>query len=139
MLVKKNDWQILFYDFIEKNRFKPFKWGTWDCCKFSNACIKAMTGEDLIPKELKWKNEEEALESIKNYGGTLSNSIKKACKLKGLVEIDKNHMQLGDLVVYKEETELAGIFDGSLVLTPQDEILSAKSNVNVVAVWRING
>lgn len=135
---KKLDWQILFYDFIEENRFKPFKWGSWDCCKFSNACIKAMTGEDLIPKELSWKNEEEALKSIKDYGGTLSNAIKKASKLKGLVEVDKKHMQLGDLVVYKEETELAGMFDGSLVLTPQDEILSAKSNVNVVAVWRIN-
>ena len=51
---KKIDWQIEFDNFIEKNRFKGFKWGSWDCCKFSNACIKAMTDEDLIPKELKF-------------------------------------------------------------------------------------
>ena len=31
MLVKKTDWNILFDQFIEKNRFKPFKWGSWDC------------------------------------------------------------------------------------------------------------
>ena len=62
---KLPDWEIYFDDFILKNQNKPFAWGSWDCCKFSNACIIAITGEDLIPKKLKWKNEEEAMKSIK--------------------------------------------------------------------------
>lgn len=136
-MIKKADWSIEFDNFITKNRFKGFKWGSWDCCKFSNACIKAMTGEDLIPKELKWKNEEEAMRSIKEYGKTLSKSIEKACKSKGVQKIDKAFMQKGDLVVYKEESELVGISDGFKVLTPTDDMVIAKQNVDIISVWRI--
>mgnify|MGYP003641123875 FL=1 len=138
MLVKKTDWNILFDQFIEKNRFKPFKWGSWDCCKFSNAVIKAMTGEDLIPKELKWKTEAEAMRSIEQYGKTLSKSIAKACKEKGVTKVDKAFMQKGDLVVYKEESELVGMSDGVKVLTPSDDMVVAKQNVNIISVWRVS-
>ena len=137
MLVKKTDWQILFDEFIETNMFKGFEWGAWDCCKFSNACIKAITGEDLIPKELSWKNEKEAMKSIKEYGGTLSKSIAKACKAKGVQKIDKAFMQKGDLVVYKEESELVGITDGCKVITPTDDRLACKQNVDILSVWRV--
>jgi len=136
---KKLDWQIEFHKFIDENRFKGFAWGSWDCCKFANACIKAMTGEDLIPKELSWKNEEEALKSIKDYGGTLKNSIKKASKKKNLLEIDLDHLQIGDLVVYKEESQLVGIYDGNFVLTPTDNKLGVVKNANILSAWRIDG
>jgi len=137
-MFKKTDWSIYFDEFLAKNRFVPFAWGSWDCCKFSNACIKAMTGEDLIPKELSWKNEEEAMRSIKEYGKTLSKSIEKACKAKGVQKIDKAFMQKGDLVVYKEESELVGISDGFKVLTPSDDMVVAKQNVNIISVWRVS-
>ena len=136
-MIKKADWSIEFDNFITKNRFKGFKWGSWDCCKFSNACIKAMTGEDLIPKELKWKNEAEAMKSIKEYCKTLSKSIEKACKAKGVQKIDKAFMQKGDLVVYKEESELVGMSDGFKVLSPTDDMVVAKQNVDIISVWRI--
>lgn len=135
---KKIDWQIEFDKFVEKNRFKPFKWGSWDCVTFSVACIKAMTGEDLKPKELKWKNKTEAQKTIKEYGKTLNNSLAKACKKKGLVNVDTNYLQKGDLVVYKEESELVGIFDGNRFLTPTEDRLGAKQDVNVISAWRVN-
>ena len=138
MLIKKADWSIEFDTFITKNRFVPFAWGSWDCCKFSNAVIKAMTGEDLIPKELSWENEEEAMRSIKEYGKTLSKSIEKACKTKGVQKVDKAFMQKGDLVVYKEESELVGISDGFKVLTPSDDMVVAKQNVDIISVWRVS-
>lgn len=138
MLVKKTDWSIEFDTFITKNRFVPFAWGSWDCCKFANAVIKEMTGEDLIPKELNWKNEEEAMRSIKEYGKTLSKSIAKACKEKGVMQVDKAFIQKGDLVVYKEESELVGISDGFKVLTPSDDMIVAKQNVNIISVWRVS-
>ena len=138
MISKKDNWEILFDEFIAQNRFKPFKWGSWDCCKFSNAVIKAMTGVDLIPTELKWKNEKEAMRSIEQYGKTLSKSIAKACKEKGVTKVDKAFMQKGDLIVYKEATELVGISDGSKVLTPSDDMVVAKKNVNILSVWRVS-
>ena len=52
---RKENWQISFFNCIETNYNKSFEWGKWDCCKFSDACIKAMTGESLIPKEWQWQ------------------------------------------------------------------------------------
>lgn len=133
------DWEIEFNVFIEKNKNKPFKWGSWDCCKFSNALIKKITNEDLIPKSLKWTDEKSAMKAIKTYNKTLLKSIEKACKSKGVKEIDKAYMTKGDLVVYKEESELVGISDGMNVLTPTDDGIGVKNNVNVLKVWRIDG
>ena len=138
MITKQNDWQILFDNFITKNRFKAFAWGTWDCCKFSNAVIKEMTGADLIPINLKWKDEQTAMKAIKEYGGTISKSISKACKKKGVYQVPNEYMQKGDLVVYKEESELVGISDGFKVLTPSDDMVVAKQNVNIISVWRVS-
>lgn len=133
------DWEIKFNKFIEKNKNKPFKWGSWDCCKFSNAVIKEITGEDLIPKTLKWNDEASAIKAIKTYNKTLLKSIKKACKAKSVKEIEKAFVSKGDLVVYKEETELVGISDGFNVLTPTDDGIGVKNNINVLKVWHING
>ena len=80
---KKEDWQPLFFAFIEESYNTPFEWGKWDCCKFSDACIKAITGKALIPKDLKWKDEETAMAAIKSYGGTLGKAIDKAAMRAG--------------------------------------------------------
>lgn len=47
----------MFHDFVVNNNF-PFEWGKNDCCKFSNALIKQITGEDLIPKNLNGKTKQ---------------------------------------------------------------------------------
>jgi len=138
MIIKKTNWQILFDNFISENRFKPFAWGSWDCCKFSNAVIKVMTGEDLIPINLKWKDEKTAMIAIKEYGGNISKSIAKACKKKGVYQVPNTYMQKGDLVVYKEENELVGISDGYKILTPSDNMVVAKQNVDIISVWRVS-
>ena len=73
----------MFDSFVKHNNF-PFEWGRNDCCKFSNAVIKQITGKDLIPQQLKWHDEESALKAIKSYGGNLEDSIEKACNEKNV-------------------------------------------------------
>lgn len=136
---KITNWEIAFNSFIDKNKNKPFAWGTWDCCKFANELIKEMTEEDLIPKSLKWKDEKTAMKSIAKYGGDLLNSIKKACISKKVNQINPSFMSKGDLVVYKEESQLVGICDGMYILTPTDDSIGVKTNVEVLGVWRIDG
>ena len=136
---KLPDWQILFNQFVLENQTKKFVWGKWDCCLFSDACIKAMTGETLIPKQLKWHNKETAMKSIKDYGKTLKGSITKACKEKKIKTIDANYITTGDLVVYKEETELVGISDGFNILAPSEEGIATKDHSLILKVWRISG
>tara|TARA_R110000803_G_scaffold1227_2_gene3974 strand:+ start:1566 stop:1982 length:417 start_codon:yes stop_codon:yes gene_type:complete len=132
------DWEIYFDSFIEKNKNKPFEWGVWDCCKFSNAVIKEITGEDLIPQTLKWKDKNTAMKSIKEYGGNLGKSIKKACLNKGLKPIEKQYMSKGDLVVYKQESQLVGICDGFNILSPKEDGICVNNNLDIINVWRIN-
>jgi hypothetical protein len=99
---KLPDWQIEFNSFVENYKNFPFEWGKWDCCKFSNALIKVMTGKDLIPKTLTWHDETSAMKAIKSYGGDLEGSIEKACDKKKVSEINKAFMTCGDLVVYSQ-------------------------------------
>ena len=135
---KKVDWQIDFNKFIEKNFDKPFEWGKWDCCLFSDACIKAITGESLIPKQLVWSDEKSAIQAITGYGKTLKNSISKAAKKKKLQKVDINYLQKGDLVVIDNNGQVCGIYDGSKTIGPNDEGIAAISGSKILAAWRIN-
>jgi len=135
---KLPNWQSMFDSFVENNDF-PFEWGKNDCCKFSNAIIKQITGQDLIPEELKWHDEESAMKAIASYGGDLETSIEKACEAKGVGEIDKAFMTCGDLVVYKQnDSHLVGMCNGFGILTPTDNGINVLENSLALRVWRFD-
>ena len=135
---KLPNWEPMFHDFVKNNNF-PFEWGKNDCCKFSNALIKQITGEDLIPKKLKWKDEASAMKAIASYGGDLETSIEKACNAKGVGEIDKAFMTCGDLVVYEQNgSSLVGMCNGFGILTPTDDGINVVDNSLALRVWRFD-
>lgn len=135
---KLPNWEPMFHDFVKNNNF-PFEWGKNDCCKFSNALIKQITGEDLIPKKLKWKDEASAMKAIASYGGDLEASIEKACNAKGVGEIDKAFMTCGDLVVYEQNgSSLVGMCNGFGILTPTDDGINVVDNSLALRVWRFD-
>jgi len=135
---KLPNWQAMFDSFVENNNF-PFEWGKNDCCKFSNALIKQITGKDLIPKKLKWHDEESAMKAIASYGGDIETSIEKACNEKGVGEIDKAFMTCGDLVVYKQnDSLLVGMCNGFGILTPTDDGINVVANSLALRVWRFD-
>ena len=137
-MIKLGNWEQNLSDFLDENADKPFEWGKWDCCKFSDSAIKAMTGETVIPKTLKWNNEVEAKKAIKSYGGsTLLKAMIKACKAKKLKEVDLAYVRKGDLVVYKEESQLVGISTGSSIVSPTSNGLAFKNNDLAIKAWRI--
>jgi len=137
-MIKLPNWQAMFDSFVEHNNF-PFKWGQNDCCKFSNALIKQITGEDLIPKKLKWHDEESAMKAIASYGGDLETSIEKACNAKGVGEINKAYMTCGDLVVYEQNgSNLVGICNGFGILTPTDDGINIVDSTQAIRVWRFD-
>ena len=135
---KLPNWEPMFHDFVKNNNF-PFEWGKNDCCKFSNALIKQITGEDLIPKKLKWKDEESAMKAIKSYGGDLETSIEKACNAKSVGEIDKAFMTCGDLVIYGQNgSSLVGMCNGFGILTPTDDGIGVVNSELAYRVWRFD-
>ena len=137
--MKVDGWSYEFDMFIEKAYKKDFAWGTWDCCKFADACLSAISDKKTyIPKSLSWTDEESAINSIKKYGGTLNKSIAKAFKGK-LNQVDKLSMIKGDLVVFKEESQLVGMTDGSKIIGPTEGGLAYKkpTDVEILSVWRL--
>tara|TARA_R110000822_G_scaffold136962_1_gene274447 strand:- start:1581 stop:1994 length:414 start_codon:yes stop_codon:yes gene_type:complete len=135
---KLPNWESMFHSFVENNNF-PFQWGLNDCCKFSNALIKQITGEDLIPKKLKWKDEASAMKAIASYGGDLETSIEKACNEKGVGEINKAFMTCGDLVLYAQaDSFLVGMCNGFGILTPTDDGINVVANELAHRVWRFD-
>ena len=136
---KLTNWESMFHDFVKNNNF-PFVWGQNDCCKFSNALIKQITGEDLIPKKLKWNDEESAMKAIASYGGDLETSIEKACNAKSVCEIDKAFMTCGDLVVYEQShgSYLVGMCNGFGILTPTDDGIGVVNCDLAHRVWRLD-
>ena len=136
------NWELEFDALLNRKLFTPFQWGSWDCVHFTNAFIKAMTEESLLPVDWIWKNEEEAMKSIFRYGKGkgLASAIESAVsKTSGIVKIDNPYITKGDFGVYKEESELACVFDGFNALGVNDQGVVVKENVNVVQAWRING
>ena len=135
---KLPNWESMFHSFVENNN-SPFEWGKNDCCKFSNALIKEITGEDLIPKTLKWNDEESAKKAISSYGGDLEMSIEKACNEKGVGEINKAFMTCGDLVLYAQaDSYLVGMCNGFGILTPTDDGINVVANELAHRVWRFD-
>ena len=109
---KLPNWEPMFHDFVKHNN-SPFEWGQNDCCKFSNALIKQITGKDLIPKKL--------------------------CNEKGVGEINKAFMTCGDLVVYEQnDSSLVGMCDGFGILTPTDDGIGVVNSDLAYRVWRFD-
>jgi|TARA_R100000084_G_scaffold104648_3_gene61440 hypothetical protein len=138
-MYKTSDWNANLFDFIDKNKNKPFEWGSWDCCKFTDAAIKVITGESLIPTELSWDSKLSAYKAIKDYGGDLLGSFEKACNAKKLTSLHLNYFTCGDVCVFKgeEEGQLVGFSDGFHILGVNDTGITTEPHSKAIKAWRI--
>lgn len=137
---KLDDWQRRFHEFLVQNKERPFVWGEWDCCKFTDAAVQAITGERLIPSHLDWNDEPSALQVIENYEKTLTRGVAKAAKAAGLQTVHPADVQKGDVVIVKEMGgRVAGICDGYAILCPSDDGYTYRSKDQAHRVFRING
>lgn len=136
------DWEIAFDAYLNRNMYKPFVWGKWDCVLFMCGFIKTMTKKDLKPKHWTWNTEEEAMQAILKYGkgkGLTEGIANAVSKVDGIEEIDQKFISKGDFGVYKEDNELACVFDNYNALGVNDEGIVVKTDVNVIKAWRISG
>ena len=139
---KKPDWESIFDDFLAKNINRPFEWGKWDCVTFANEFVKQMTGESVLPKEWKWKTEEQAMKSIIKYGkgkGLAAGIVEAVKRIDAIKELKPAFITKGDFGVYKEESELCCIFDNYNAIGVNDQGIVVKKDVNIVKAWRVNG
>jgi len=138
MITKLADWQIYLHRYLSENKNRDFEWGDWDCIIFANGALKAISGANVMPSELEWRNEQEAIEAIHAYGRTFANSIKMACKNAGLERIDVQQITAGDLCIYMNDNEeLCGICDGFALISPSDNGYAFNKCDTARLAWRI--
>lgn len=139
---KKVNWEIEFDATVNRNLFRPFEWGSWDCVHLTNTFITAMTDESLLPKDWRWETKEQAMQSIFKYGKGkgLASAIQNAIDLNtGIKETNTMYLKKGDFGVHREESELAFVFDGFYFLGVDKDGLVTDKDVDVVKVWSIDG
>jgi len=134
---KLEDWQVNLRLFFVEHKDYPFTWGTWDCCKFADGAIKAMTGETLIPKSYVWNDKKSAMRTIRENGGNLTECVKNLASSAGMVS--SNTINFGDLVCYNKTSAAVGIYDGFGIRAPSDDGVAIVSKSYATEVFRING
>jgi len=139
MSIKKlPDWDVRLRAFLKENRERDFEWGEWDCCIFADLCIQEMSGQRVIPESLTWHDEESAMRAIVDYSETLDKGLEKACLAAGMVIIKPQYITTGDVVVVLNENKpVAGISDGTRVMSPSDGGYAFSMPSTVEGAWRI--
>lgn len=107
-MVRKDNWPLLFSEYLKEKYNSPFRWGVNDCLSFVAGAIQVITGEDLYKKYKGYKTEEGAL--AKMNGKTVENII-----AENFGGGHRNILQAkrGDIVLVKMPEFMAGIVDDS--------------------------
>ncbi len=135
----KTDWENILFDYFAKVKDQGFAWGKWDCCRFVDGYIQAVTEESAIPKGLDWSDETTALKAISELGDNFPQTINNVFKKLKYKQIKLPYISVGDIVLFKEEEHLLGIFDGTYIQGIADSGLVPKPIALAKQVWRING
>ena len=61
-------WEKNLAEVLEEAKNKTFRYGKWDCCTFTNKCVKAVTGKDCM-RDVAYKNKAEAMMLVKKIKG----------------------------------------------------------------------
>ena len=57
------------YHYIEQNRNRHFKWGTFDCCQFTGRCVEILTGRNILDDFATYDSEKSAMHELNRHGG----------------------------------------------------------------------
>ena len=67
--MRVTNWESKLNDYIDEIRFKPFEYGTNDCCIFTIKAQKIITGDTLFPEfDGTYSTLEEGKEILKKLG-----------------------------------------------------------------------
>ena len=135
----KKDWEKILFEYFAKVKDQGFSWGQWDCCRFVDGYIQAVSDQSAIHKGIDWSDEKSALKAISELGDNFPETINNVFKKLKYKEIKLSFINVGDIVLFKEEEHLLGIFDGTYIQGIADSGLVPKPISLAKQAWRING
>lgn len=134
--MKRFDWLDRLWETIEARRTFPFRWGAsvdaHDCCTFVAACIKAMTGRDLVPALLtEYSDEATAIAYIARAGGleaAITSHLGQPKKL--------SFMSRGDVVLVENGgIQFAGVCLGNSIVSAGPDGLGSNPASLALVAW----
>lgn len=112
-------------DYIQSKMQTAFEWGVNDCMTFTIGWVEHVTGKKYLPEKL-WKNEMQALRTVKKNGG-----LEKVFD-KNFTRIQPNYARDGDITVCDG---VASIFSGRFVISVGKDGVSPKPRTNATCAW----
>lgn len=145
-LVRYEDWPTRLANFIEGRRYKPFDWGSNDCCLFACDAVLAITGDDLA----RWfrgtyDDKRGAFVALRKFasGGIFETAERQAVEY-SIPRVSLPFAKRGDVVVGRvilpdtlELTDSLGIVVGPFALFVGPDGLSASPTLSCKAAWSI--
>ena len=125
--MRVENWEHKLNEYIEANKDKAFKYGTWDCCIFTAGAVHAITGINHI-KGFKYKSKKVAEKILEANGGIVTILDEK------FKQIPSSLAKRGDLVLYNQAV---GICIGARGLFLNPEGYSTVSMNDIVLAWGV--
>ena len=123
-------------DFIDRYRYREFKYGVTDCCLFVADYVHELTGVDHAAQWRGTYNTPEGAKSIIDENGGYESMFDAA--LPGC-RVDAGNSVTGDIVLYMFYDHVtAGIRVGQWCATPAKTGMSLVPCGSVFAAWRVN-
>src|SRR6185369_14639028 len=104
-LVRYEDWEIRLADYLYQCAGRRFKYGTFDCCKFSAGAVEVMTGVDVMAGFSYHDARAAKLEIPRGLLAAFSTVMEQA----GVKQVSPSFAQRGDLVVGKFPRTTVGV------------------------------
>ena len=115
-------WPSALDMYIKSKRAEKFSWGRFDCVRFVSDGIRLITGgfDPLSSYRSKYKSKVGASRLLKKMtkAGTFEACVEKVLSEKGLIEVERNYLKRGDIVLAEgidlegEYETVVGIFMG---------------------------
>ena len=131
------DWTEILDEYIIQNRYRKYKYGSFDCVLFSTELVKKIIGINLL-EGIDYNDMKTGLDLLKKSGGLFKLTDLQMNKV-GLKTIPLAFAQRGDVVgcMTEEHGETLGICIGSkFVSTGEDELVFLPMK-EVIKAWRI--
>ncbi|GAB3282694.1 hypothetical protein GCM10027347_59080 [Larkinella harenae] len=131
-MVRRDNWPMLYSQYLRERMKMPFQWGVNDCMNFVAKGVEAITGEDFFTPFIGYDTEETAQEKLDVHGGVI-----------GIISavLGPGHRQSmqarrGDVVIVKMPDITGGLVDDSgnrIALVTKNGLI----RVPLSAAWRI--
>jgi len=131
-MVRLEDWQRRFANYLISKQNEPFVWGKNDCVLFGAGALESITGVNLYAGQPKYKTEMGAKKLLKKLGGIEKLLIDRL----GSGHRNALLARRGDIVLVKAPLMTVGVVDDTgqrIALVYKDGLI----RVPLTSAWRV--